>query len=112
MRPLFDPQKEFDIPSMYPVPPGYDGPLFELQNNYPDQSDEDNFPWLSINFEEEPKEYLETLLEYCFKGMPECDFVVKNNQVICSNFLYNKLIRCKGEGLVPRPMDALPCLRP
>jgi hypothetical protein len=87
-----DAKKQFDTSSMYPPPDGYDGPLFAIRNDYPAQSAEtrSDHPWLDIDFTEGPaksKEYIETLLDYCFDGMPECDFVPKENEVISSALL-------------------------
>lgn len=81
----FNPEKEFNTSSMFPLPPDYDGQCFKIRNDYPKQSDEDisKFRWLDQNmdFKEKPKEYLEALFEYCFEGMPECDFDVQSHQV-------------------------------
>jgi hypothetical protein len=79
-------REEFDKPTMYPPPSDYKGPLFKLRNDYPRESTEteSDHPWLKVDFRTEPKRYIELLLDYCFEGMPECDFVAQDNRVISS----------------------------
>jgi hypothetical protein len=89
-------KEQFDTPSIYPPPADYTGPLFQLRNDYPTQHTEtrSDHPWLDVNFRGSPaesKKYIELLLEYCFEGMPECDFVAKENKVISSAHYCQKM---------------------
>ena len=73
------------------LPEGFtdgDERLFQIKNNYPtDLFVLEKYPWLDIDFETEPKRYIGELLDYCFAGMLECDFIVQNNQVRQSSLL-------------------------
>jgi hypothetical protein len=65
------------------VPDGLE-PAFQIRNEYPTfhlPVTDSVFPWLGINFEDEPKRYLEVVKEYCLLGMPESDFNVQQNKV-------------------------------
>ena len=75
------------------VPNGFDGGddrLFHIKNDYPKDSGLsalDDYPWLDIDFKTEPKRYIGGILNYCFTGMLECDFIAQKNQVRQSSLL-------------------------
>jgi hypothetical protein len=76
---------EFNRSSLNEVPDGLKpGSVFQIRNDYPTDHlpvTESECPWLGINFEEEPKRYLEVVKDYCLFGMPESDFNVQENKV-------------------------------
>ena len=69
------------------VPPaGYNGPTFNLRQDYPDTlPPQEDYPWLSIPFENgaptNPEAYITALKDYAFEGNWEADWVVQNNHV-------------------------------
>jgi hypothetical protein len=75
-------REEFNKSSRYALPDGVIS-SFEIRNDYPSTDIADpEYPWLEINFEEEPVRYLEAVKGYCLLGMPENDFNVQKNTVM------------------------------
>lgn len=75
---------EFNKSSMNEVPDGIKPAAFQIRNDYPTvllPVTDSEVPWLEINFEDEPKRYLEAVKDYCLLGMPESDFNVQENKV-------------------------------
>jgi hypothetical protein len=77
---MVDVKKEFDKSSRYPIPPGLRS-AFKIRNDYPTCVESGCYPWLKVDFKEEPKLYLELVKDYFLQGMPECDFDVNCNKV-------------------------------
>lgn len=46
-------------------PPAGAPEVFELSQEFPKSTANENYPWLSIDFKEQPSKYLETVLKYC-----------------------------------------------
>lgn len=55
-------------------PPAGAPEVFELSQAYPKSTVNENYPWLLIDFKEQPDKYLETVLKYCLEGNIEVDF--------------------------------------
>ena len=55
--------------------------VFKLSQNYPQQlpTDHDQ-PWRKFNFKSHPDEYLNAVLQYCYDGNVDVDWVVQNNR--------------------------------
>jgi len=65
----------------YPPPTGA-ASVFQLRQDYPVRYDDhEHFPWQSVDFEQEPMEYLRVVLKYCLDGMEEVHFVPQENKV-------------------------------
>ncbi len=65
----------------YPPPSGAKDP-FELRQDYPaPYQPEQSLLWKDINFETNPDEYLQAVLNYCLEGNAEADFKVQNNKI-------------------------------
>ncbi len=66
-------------------PDGYDGPWFQLAQNYPSTPPTDgDQPWAKIDFRASPEtadEYLYALRDYAFDGMIAADFRPQENSV-------------------------------
>ncbi|KAF8299954.1 hypothetical protein DL93DRAFT_2122332 [Clavulina sp. PMI_390] len=99
MSQFFTPAEEqFHTSSQYPIPQNWKGPTFKIRNDYPAKPDGITFshdiwptlpgpeisvisPWLNIDFKEQPLEYAQTVLEYCWEGNTPADFNVWDNKV-------------------------------
>jgi len=63
-------------------PPGWDGPVFALSQDYPNElPPAEELPWQSIDFRTEPGRYLAQVLAYVLEGNLEVDWVVQENPV-------------------------------
>ena len=86
--------REYHRPFFNSPPPGWIGPVFTPRLDFPlavDVNNSDAAPssggsgdlhdckWEAIDFREEPERYLQTVLEYCFDGNVESDFVPQKN---------------------------------
>lgn len=63
-------------------PANYQGPWFQLSQNYPSQAEPETFPWQSIDFRKSKQQadaYLFALRDYAFDGMIEADFRPEKN---------------------------------
>ena len=66
----------------YQPPRGWTGPIFELSQSYPAQAPApEDVPWKRIDFRQQPAEYLNAVITYCFEGNIEIDFVGQKNAV-------------------------------
>ena len=66
----------------YPTPAGWTGPRFELSQEYPaTQPAAENLPWEAIDFTTDPVGYMTSVIEYCYEGNLEVEFVVQDNAV-------------------------------
>ncbi len=65
------------------VPPDYDGPFFELSQDYPSGAVSTDLPWEAFDFTDpdQADDYLYALRDYSFEGMIEADFVPSANSV-------------------------------
>lgn len=64
------------------VPSGWTGPVFKLSQDYPTTKPAaGTLPWKSIDFKTKPAEYLNAVLQYCYEGNIEVDWVGQNNTV-------------------------------
>ncbi len=53
----------------YAAPPNWNGQTFLLSQDYPKtEPPAESFPWESINFKTQPKEYMNAVIGYCFTG--------------------------------------------
>ena len=58
------------------VPSGWTGPVFTLSQDYPTTKPAaGTLPWKSIDFKTKPAEYLNAVLQYCYEGNIEVDWV-------------------------------------
>ena len=65
-----------------PPPDKYDGPLFELSQDYPESVPEPGAqPWLEVNPFQDPDAYQIVIRDYFLEGMGEADFRAQDNQV-------------------------------
>ena len=72
--------KEFYRASYNPPPADWTGPVFKPSLDFSTaRLDEKYRPWEEIDFKTEPKKYLQVVLEYCFDGNSEYDFVPQKN---------------------------------
>jgi hypothetical protein len=72
-----------DFPNAdYSLPQGAVPRVFELSQAYPSKpSPGERHAWDKIDFKADPEKYLQTVLEYCYEGNFEVDFVVQNNAI-------------------------------
>ncbi|KAI8510695.1 hypothetical protein Bbelb_116110 [Branchiostoma belcheri] len=66
------------------APVNYNQQLFEPNFNFPKTMPREDYrelPWMKIDYNERPEEYLNAVLDYCFEGNTECDFRVQQNKV-------------------------------
>ena len=75
--------KQFHRASFNQPPKGWTGPVFEPSLDFPRHppNGKQSYPWETIDFKKEPEKYLEAVLNYCFEGNIETDFVPQNNKV-------------------------------
>ena len=72
--------KEFYRPSYNPPPPDWNGPTFKPKLDFPTATPPvEEYPWDKIDFENDPEKYLRAVVEYCFDGNLENDFVLQKN---------------------------------
>ncbi len=72
--------KEFYRPSYNPPPPEWKGATFKPSLDYPTvRPPTEECPWEKIDFKKEPEMYLQTVLEYCFEGNVQNEFVPQKN---------------------------------
>lgn len=64
--------------TFYPVPEG--AKTFALSQNYPDKYEDENYPWLQIDFKKEGFRYMDSVLKYCMEGNIEVDFLGQYNK--------------------------------
>jgi hypothetical protein len=66
----------------YAPPATWDGELFVLSQDYPDQMppSEEGQPWRTIDFKTSQKEYMAAILDYCFEGNIAADFKPAENE--------------------------------
>src|SRR5436853_499645 len=62
-----------------PVPPGWNGPVFHLNQNYPQQVPADTYPWLQFDPTTQPDRYMFSVLQYCLEGNVQTDWVLQAN---------------------------------
>ncbi len=66
----------------YSPPAAWSEKKFELSQDYPAQPPSPALmPWSKIDFEKSPREYLLSVLEYCYEGSLEKDFRVQDNSI-------------------------------
>lgn len=66
----------------YTPPSDWHDATFVLSQDYPKLiPTSSDFPWQDIDFREEPERYLMAILNYCFEGNLQTDFIVQNNAV-------------------------------
>ncbi|MBY0499285.1 MAG: hypothetical protein K2Q14_01470 [Gammaproteobacteria bacterium] len=66
----------------YTPPSDWSGATFQLSQQYPKIiPSSSSFPWQKIDFREEPEKYLWAVLNYCFEGNLQTDFLVQNNTI-------------------------------
>ena len=64
----------------YTPPSDWSAETFQLSQQYPNNVPiASTFPWQKIDFQNDPEQYLWTVLNYCFEGNLQTDFVVQNN---------------------------------
>jgi len=64
----------------YTPPPDWSAETFQLSQQYPKVVPQSSsFPWQKIDFQKEPEKYLLAVLDYCFEGNLQNDFVVQKN---------------------------------
>ena len=72
--------KEFYRPSYNPPPPDWKGPTFKPNLEFPTAiPPAEEYPWDKIDFEKDPEKYIQAVVEYCFDGNLENDFVTQKN---------------------------------
>ncbi len=73
--------KEFYRASFNPPPKSWSGPVFKPKLDFGTATNPvvKDAPWEKVNFETEPEKYLRTVLEYCFDGNLEENFVPQKN---------------------------------
>lgn len=72
--------KEFHRASYNPPPANWSGPVFKPRLDYPTTSPPfSERPWERIDFKKEPGKFMQSVLEYCFDGNVENDFVPQKN---------------------------------
>jgi hypothetical protein len=54
--------------STVPLPPGWDGHVFKLAQNYPASAPEERGPWLAFDPVRQPDQYLRAALDYFYEG--------------------------------------------
>jgi hypothetical protein len=63
-------------------PNGWTGPVFKLSQDYPvTKPSAGTLPWKSIDYKTKPAEYLGAVLQYCYEGNIEVDWVGQDNSV-------------------------------
>ncbi len=66
----------------YTPPTDWSLPTFQLSQQYPQtQPSPSTLPWQDIDFRAEPEKYMWAILNYCFEGSLENDFIVQKNTV-------------------------------
>ena len=76
---LYAPQANCDTPttpfcnSTVPLPAGWQGPVFQLSQNYPSTLVPDQRPWLAIDPKANPEAYIRAVLAYFYEGMITAD---------------------------------------
>lgn len=100
--------EQFHTSSIHPLPQGWTGRIWQIRNDYPrstpptatsssraaglppidipripvpDGGQEQDFPWLNVDFKTDPIRYCELVKEYCWEGNANNEFVVQNNTV-------------------------------
>jgi hypothetical protein len=64
------------------VPSGWTGPVFKLSQDYPTTKPAaGTLPWKSIDFKTKPADYLKAVLNYCYEGNIDVDWVGQDNTV-------------------------------
>jgi hypothetical protein len=128
--------EQFHTSSIHPLPQGWTGRIWQIRNDYPrstpptatssshaaglppidipripvpDGGQEQDFPWLNVDFKTHPIRYCELVKEYCWEGNANNEFVVQNNTVtsIVNAANHDLLTLRQGKRLVPRSLDAL-----
>lgn len=64
----------------YPPPAGAKE-VFQLSQNYPKKITPEEYPWLKIEFVNEPEKYMAAVLKYCLEGNIEVDFKGQLNKI-------------------------------
>lgn len=73
--------REFNRPSFNSVPDSWSGPVFKPKLDYPTKIPPvRHYPWEKIDFKTEPEKYMQTVLEYCFDGNVDSEFVPQSNK--------------------------------
>jgi hypothetical protein len=62
-----------------PLPAGWNGPVFHLSQNYPQQVSADSYPWLQFDPTHDPDKYMFAVLQYCLDGNVQVDWVLQTN---------------------------------
>jgi len=63
-------------------PKNWKGPIFKLSQNYPKVlPTPEDYPWKKYNFKTQWREYMYAVLNYCYQGNTEVDWVVQKNKV-------------------------------
>lgn len=64
----------------YEPPEGWMGRLFELSQDYPTAlPQEESVPWKAIDFRTNPRGYMQAVIDYCYAGNLEVQFVGQDN---------------------------------
>src|SRR5437762_2072354 len=71
------------FPDAHEGPPtGWTGPVFKLSQDYPTTlPSAETLPWKLIDYKTNPADYLMAVLQYCYEGNIEVDWVGQNNTV-------------------------------
>jgi hypothetical protein len=73
------------FPDAHDQPPmGWTGPVFKLRQDYPTTAPAaENYPWKTLDFKTQPKEYAQAVLAYCLEGNTDAavDWQLEKNTV-------------------------------
>ena len=94
--------RHFHTSSLWPIPHDYQGPAWELRNDYPQRGGNQqrsplyvggrmtsgppsngprDMPWSSVDFKTKPLGFCEVIKQYCWEGNVENRFVAQKNRV-------------------------------
>ena len=64
----------------YDPPASWTDPKFILSQDYPQSAPADEtYPWATIDFEKHPQDYLKAVINYCYEGNLDVDFIPQKN---------------------------------
>ncbi|MEM1000915.1 MAG: hypothetical protein AAGN35_27925 [Bacteroidota bacterium] len=55
--------------------------IFELSQSYPAEVPEEKYPWDGVDFRRKPEQFMSKVLDYCWEGMNDANFVAQSNAV-------------------------------
>lgn len=62
-------------------PANWTGPVFKLSQDYPSQLPTEVYPWKQFDFQKQWKDYMLSVLKYCYEGNVENDWELQKNSV-------------------------------